>query len=319
MHVKVRVAFGTGAVLGLWDGRIEVAPTTAHFLIYQEKRCRANCTFCPQASGSSADLRMLSRVVWPVYDLDRVVQSLSSNPEKFQRICIQSVNYPKSLDDVCTIVKKIKEVSKAPISVSSNPISVGEIDKLKSAGVDRLCIPLDACTPEIFSRTKEGYDWEKHIDALEHAGRVFDGVTTHLIIGLGETEEEAVRALQILADKGITVGLFALTPIRGTQLEKQKQPELSSYRRIQLARYLMQKKITSADKMRFTNGVLNDFGVGSEVLNEVVSSGAPFKTSGCDGCNRPFYNESPRGPIYNFPREPTIMEIEEIKKTLALE
>ena len=33
----------------------------------------------------------------------------------------------------------------------------------------------------------------------------------------------------------------------------------------------------------------------------------PFKyleavlTSGCPGCNRPFYNERPRGPIYNYP------------------
>ncbi|HID80257.1 MAG TPA: hypothetical protein EYP48_00875 [Ignisphaera sp.] len=24
-------------------------------------------------------------------------------------------------------------------------------------------------------------------------------------------------------------------------------------------------------------------------------------TSGCPGCNRPFYNESPRGPIFNYP------------------
>ncbi|HDI74230.1 MAG TPA: hypothetical protein ENF57_04430 [Candidatus Korarchaeota archaeon] len=28
-----------------------------------------------------------------------------------------------------------------------------------------------------------------------------------------------------------------------------------------------------------------------------------FLTSGCPSCNRPFYNERPRGPIYNFPSE----------------
>jgi len=24
--------------------------------------------------------------------------------------------------------------------------------------------------------------------------------------------------------------------------------------------------------------------------------------TGCDGCNRPYYNERPRGPMYNYPR-----------------
>jgi biotin synthase-related radical SAM superfamily protein len=26
-----------------------------------------------------------------------------------------------------------------------------------------------------------------------------------------------------------------------------------------------------------------------------------FETSGCPGCNRPYYNESTRGPMYNHP------------------
>ncbi len=315
--MKVRVAFGTGALLGLWRGHVEIAPTTAHFLTYQEERCRASCKFCPQASGSSADLKMLSRVVWPAYDLDKVIEALASKKDKFQRICIQSVNYPNALEDIRTIVKKLKEVSAAPISVSSNPVSIEGINLLKSAGVDRLCLPIDACTPEIFSRVKEGYDWEKHMDALEHAAKIFDGATTHLIMGLGETEEEAARIVQDLTDKGITVGLFAFTPIRGTPLETQKRPELSSYRRIQLARYLIQEKITRAEKMEFTDGVLRDFGADAETLKGAVSSGTPFRTSGCNGCNRPFYNESPRGPLYNIPRKPTTREIEEISKALG--
>ena len=29
--------------------------------------------------------------------------------------------------------------------------------------------------------------------------------------------------------------------------------------------------------------------------------GEPFQTSGCPDCNRPFYNEQPAGPLYNYP------------------
>jgi biotin synthase len=31
-------------------------------------------------------------------------------------------------------------------------------------------------------------------------------------------------------------------------------------------------------------------------------AGEAFRTSGCPDCNRPFYNEQPGGPLYNYPR-----------------
>jgi biotin synthase len=40
--------------------------------------------------------------------------------------------------------------------------------------------------------------------------------------------------------------------------------------------------------------------VGLEAL--LPSTGEPFQTSGCPDCNRPFYNEQPGGPLYNYPR-----------------
>jgi biotin synthase-related radical SAM superfamily protein len=39
----------------------------------------------------------------------------------------------------------------------------------------------------------------------------------------------------------------------------------------------------------------------------------PFLTSGCADCNRPFYNEKPSGPIYNYPRKLTTQEIKVVK------
>ena len=44
-------------------------------------------------------------------------------------------------------------------------------------------------------------------------------------------------------------------------------------------------------------------------MNEVC--GKTFETSGCQDCNRPFYNESVSGPRYNHPRELTEEELSE--------
>jgi len=53
------------------------------------------------------------------------------------------------------------------------------------------------------------------------------------------------------------------------------------------------------------------------MLEEALELGSPFQTSGCPGCNRPYYNEKPSGPIYNYPRSLTREEKTEIKKQLG--
>ena len=113
--------------------------------------------------------------------------------------------------------------------------------------------------------------------------------------------------------------LFAFTPIRGTKLEKLKPPTTSQYRRIQLARYLITRGSSSAQLMRFeSDGRITDFGVDKKDMCHYESLGEPYMTSGCDGCNRPFYNESPRGPIYNYPRALSSEEIRRVVDELNL-
>ena len=322
MVKHVRVAFGTGILLGLWRGQLAVAPTTAHLLTYYKGRCGANCKFCPQARGSTADLRMLSRVIWPHYELGKVLAALSENSNEFERVCIQAVNYPNVIDDLCELVEGTKGACGLPISVSCQPLKRRDIERLSASGVERVCVALDAVTPELFERIKggdSGYRWDEHVKALEDARSIFgDRVSTHLIIGLGETEREAVDAIQLLHDRGITVALFAFIPIRGTQLAGEKQPDVASYRRVQLTRYLIAQGLATAEEMWFEDGRIVNFGVEQGVLNRTVDSGEPFRTSGCLGCNRPFYNESPRGPIYNYPRRPVAREITVIRNQLKL-
>jgi biotin synthase-related radical SAM superfamily protein len=145
-------------------------------------------------------------------------------------------------------------------------------------------------------------------------------VSTHLIVGLGETEKEMVTVIQRCVDMNILPALFAFTPIPETALEKQAQPPIAQYRRIQVARHLILHRIASCKDMDFDErGLIIDFGITRERLSQIIRTGEPFVTSGCPNCNRPFYNEKPSGPIYNFPREPTPTELSTITKQLDLE
>ena len=319
MVEHVRVAFGTGVLLGLWNGQLAVAPTTAHLLTYYEDRCSANCKFCPQARGSIADLKMLSRVIWPRWELKKVLARLEENSNKFERVCIQAVNHPNVVDDLCELVTCVHNACGLPISVSCQPLTKQDIERLAEAGAERVGIALDTATPELFEHIKGGgYTWRAHLEALEHARAIFGNrVSTHLIMGLGESERDTVEGIQLLHDRCITVALFAFTPIAGTPLSGHPQPDVASYRRIQLARFLIVNNLSRAERMRFESEQVVDFGIEQDVLHKAIRSGEPFRTSGCLGCNRPFYNESPRGPIYNYPRKPTLKEITAIREQLG--
>jgi biotin synthase-related radical SAM superfamily protein len=321
---QIRVAFGTGVVLGLWEGRLSAAPTTAHLLTYHSDKCSSNCKFCPQARESNADRRKLSRVVWPTCGLERVLAALRESHPEFKRICLQAVNYPSVIDDLCELVGKIRGVCDLPISVSCNPLAARDVERLAAAGAERICIALDAATDGVFNRVKgvgpkTPYTWQGCVRALDEASAILGGrVSTHLIVGLGESEEEMVRAIQFLHDKGITIGLFAFTPIAGTPLAGLPQPDLGSYHRIQLARHLIVNGIIRSEMVKFNGDRIVNFGVIDDVLRKTIDSGEPFMTSGCSSCNRPFYNETPRGPIYNYPWKPTQEEITKIHGQLNI-
>jgi len=323
---RIRVSVGSAIVLGLIRGKIDAEPTTAYLLTYHKSKCSANCLFCPQARGSSGRADMLSRVTWPIFPLSKVVEGIKRAVEKgrLKRVCIQALNYPKVFDHIISIASLILSYIKVPLSVSCQPLNREKLEKLRLVGVERVSIPLDAATKEIFKKVKGKlaggpYIWERQIEALLEAVKVFGmgNVSTHLIVGLGETEKEILQRIQWCTDNGIFPGMFAFTPIRGTQLEKLPQPPLNVYRRIQVGHYLITRKISRFENFKFNEkGQIINFGVEKKILEHIIESGKPFLTSGCPNCNRPYYNEKPRGPLYNFPRPLTRLEIEEIKFSL---
>ena len=325
---QIRVSAGSAIVLGLLEGKLAAEPTTAYLMTYKTGKCTANCLFCPQARNSRSKAELLSRVSWPVFSTKNVLKRIENSTEhrKIRRVCIQALNYPDVLTHLAALVTTVKQHTRVPVSVSCQPLNSENTRLLAEAGAERIGIAIDAVTEKLFSEVKGTsaggpYTWENQFRRLRDALEVFGKgkVSTHLIIGLGETENDAVSLIQRCVDMDVLPALFAFTPVRGTALEKKPQPLIESYRRVQLARYLIVNRCARSEDMYFDGfGCLTDYGVEKETLTYIVETGKPFLTSGCPNCNRPFYNEKPSGPIYNYPRSIRREELHAIKQQLSL-
>lgn len=311
----IRISIGTEGVLGIKNLKTDILPTTAYIMF--GNKCLNNCKFCSQAKDSNSKEGMLSRVVWNKAreDLWYLVEK-RFNEGKIQRACIQVVSQPGILNMLVQEIEKAKRITQIPLCISGGITCMQDVVKLMELGVERVTIALDAVSPEIYKRVKSG-DFETRLELLKECAVMFPGkIGTHLIVGLGESEEQMVEMLQMMHDENIVVALFAFTPVKGTKMESLEQPPIESYRRIQIAHYLIKKKICRKEDITFENGKITGLPLSFKEIRKILANGEAFLTSGCAGCNRPYYNERPGGILYNYPRKMSHEEIEKaIKET----
>lgn len=318
---RVRVSAGTEVVLGLRQRPMQAAPTTA-YLMLDGGGCAMACSFCAQSRGSEARADALSRVIWPEYPLPTVVEALRDGAlqdaaSTLRRVCFQVTLHPGALEETLAAVREVRRVTRRPISVAIRPSGLEGVAALLEAGVDAVGLGLDCATEAVY-RAIKGAGWSKMVSLVEAACRRFPGrVRVHLMVGLGETEEEFCRTLQQVYDWGGAVGLFAFTPVRGTPLAGRPQPPLDAYRRMQVGRFLVHHGLARVEQFRFAaGGRLVSFG--RPDLAALLADGEALRTSGCPGCNRPYYNERPGRSMYNYPRPLTAEEAQQALEELGL-
>jgi len=312
---EIRVSIGSLGVLGLRGIKLPAPPTTLYFMVGE--KCAYNCAYCPQARESHGSTAFLSRVIWPKIQWNELKNALKNKPSFVKRICFQVVNSPNFLEETLFFIREIKEASSLPVSVSIRLNSVKDVKKLFDVGAERVGLALDIVTEKTYKEYREG-NFSEAVNFILGAGRTFPNtITTHIIVGMGETDRELYTLMKKFFDNTVTVGLFAFTPIKGTRLEKMKPPLLKRYRRIQFMRYLFNKGI------KFLPGFdEKDNLVSVEMVEKyplvpgtngyLLDSPDIFVTSGCPDCNRPYYNEEPLGPMFNYPYPPE--EIDNIIK-----
>jgi biotin synthase len=343
----VQMSTAAAITLGLMAGRMHRCACTRclNLLLTYPEGCRANCAYCGlarhrEASRDYAD-RNFIRVDWPAVPLEQVIDKVAGEgaATPFHRMCISMITHPSSDADTVTVLKAWTDridPTAVPVSILSNPTTMTRADvrRLKDLGADIFTVALDAVTPEIFDRTRgkgvqSPHTWTKYWEILDDARDIFGKgkFGAHLIVGMGESERETLRLVQRLVDMGGHSHMFCFFPERGSLMDHLPATPRDQWRRVQLARYLIDYRGVRVEHMRFDEaGRVVGFGIPPAELDQIIDEGLAFRTSGCPGkvredisaCDRP-YGDSPPANIASYPFQPAAADLRRIRHQLGRE
>ena len=343
----VQMSTAAAISLGIVNGRMHRCACTRclNLLLTYPEGCRANCAYCGLARHREAERdyadRNFIRVDWPAVPMDEVVDIVARDVagSPFHRMCISMITHPNSDEDTVTVLKKWTDridPAAIPISILSNPTTMTRDDvvRLHDMGSDIFTVALDAATPEIFDRTRgkgvqSPHSWKKYWEILMDARDIFgpQKFGAHVIVGMGETEHDVLSVVQKLVDLGGHSHMFCFFPERGSLMDHLPATPRDQWRRVQLARYLIDYGGVRLEHMKFDEaGRVIDFGLPKAELDFVIDAGVAFRTSGCPGkfaedisaCDRP-YGDSPPRDIASYPFALEAVDIRKVRSQLDLE
>ncbi|NIL93114.1 MAG: radical SAM protein [Woeseiaceae bacterium] len=342
----VQMSNAAAITLGIMGGRMHRCDCTRclNLLLTYPEGCRANCAYCGLARHREADRdyadRNFIRVDWPAVPMTDIVDIVAQDPgnSPFHRMCISMITHPRSEDDTFSVLKQWTDKidpDAIPISILSNPTTMRreDVQKTKDLGADIFTVALDAATPEIFDKTRgkgvqSPHKWSKYWEIMMDARDIFgpQKFGAHIIVGMGETEYEVLNLVQELVDLGGHSHMFCFFPEEGSLMDHLPATPRDQWRRVQLARYLIDYRGVRVDQMSFDDlGRVKSYGISDAELADVIDAGIAFRTSGCPGkfqddisaCDRP-YGDSPPSDIASYPFQPSRKDVRKIRRQLDI-
>ena len=341
----VQISTAAAITLGVVGGRMHRCSCTRclNLLLTYPEGCRANCAYCGLARHREARRdyanRNFIRVDWPSLRLDDIIERVASAgcDTPFHRMCISMITHPRAEQDTFEVLRKWTTripQSTVPVSILSNPTTMirADVSRLADLGAEIFTVALDAATPDIFDRTRgkgvaSPHSWAKYWEILTDAAEIFGRARfgAHIIVGMGETEYDVLKLVQTLVDMGGHSHLFCFYPEKGSLMDHLPATPRNQWRRVQLARYLVDYCGVRIEQMRFDDGGrIAGFGLSDGELDAIVASGIAFRTSGCPGkerpdvsaCDRP-YGDSPPSDVASYPFQPGPVDLKRIRHQLG--
>ena len=342
----VQMSTAAAITLGLVEGQMHGCSCTRclNLLLTYPEGCRANCAYCGLARHRESERnyadRNFIRVDWPAVSMDEIVDRIAADVEgtPFHRMCISMITHPNSDADTFTVLKKWTDridPDAIPISILSNPTTMtrDDVQRLRDMGSDIFTVAMDAATPELFDRTRgkgvqSPHTWKKYWETLLEARDIFgpQKFGAHIIVGMGETEYEVMKLVQELVDLGGHSHMFCFFPEKGSLMDHLPATPRDQWRRVQLARYLVDYCGVRIEQMKFDDqGRISDFGMPASELSVIIDAGIAFRTSGCPGkfaedisaCDRP-YGDSPPSNIASYPFALKDVDIRKVRSQLGM-
>jgi biotin synthase len=324
--------------LRLRSGRFsrDFEPGGVNLLLNYKEGCRSDCGYCGLARtrpGSYED-RSFIRVEWPLVRSDDLVERVTRSEPPATRVCISMVTHGRAYRDTCAIARQLVERAQIPVSVLVAPPALnGErLENLRAIGVDMVGIGLDAVTEPLFRAVRTevpagGLSWDKYWEVIADAREIFGPwkVNVHLVVGLGETDRDLVRLFVALRDRKIYSYLFCFNPEPGSRMADEAKPSLRRWRRVQLARHLVEAEGYPLEEFGFdATGTIACVRAARRAVEAIVADGTAFMTNGCPGagggagCTRPYGSYGPAEPFRDYPFAPAPSDLDEVREQLCL-
>ncbi len=336
---SVRISMASAIALRFRSGRFtrDFDFGGINLLLNYDDGCRSDCGYCGLARtrpGAYEDKSFI-RVEWPLVGTDELVDRMARHEAKLTRLCISMVTHPFAWRDTADITGRITTRLRTPLSILVAPptLNRGRIEQMKAIGVDMVGIGLDAVTEDLFRSLRTdvpaggaGLSWDQYWRVVDDARDVFGPwkVNVHTLVGLGETDADLVDIFCRLAQREIFSYLFCFNPEPDSRLADHPKSPLRRWRRIQLAKHLIETEGFRPDRFAFDDeGGLVGLDEAPEV-EAAVSGGIPFMTNGCPGaggepgCTRPYGSYRPSEPFRDFPFLPVGPDLEGIRTDLDL-
>lgn len=337
----VRVSAASAIALQFRSGRFsrEFEFGGINLLLNYEDGCRSDCAYCGLARTRPGDYEDKSfiRVEWPLLKTSELVDRMAEKASSLTRLCISMVTSPLAYRDTVEITKQIRAKVKTPLSILVAPPTLNrrKLENFAEIGVDMIGVGLDAVTEELFRSLRTdvpaggaGLSWEKYWSVVDDARDIFGPwkVNCHTVVGLGESDRDLIEMFFKLKEREIFPYLFCFNPEPDSRLGEMEKSPISRWRRIQLAKHLIEKYDYSQSAFSFDDeGNLAHMKGAPSQVNAVVETAIPFMTDGCPGengepgCTRPFGSYKPTEEFRDFPFLPDGTDLIGIRNELGLE
>lgn len=194
--------------------QLELVPTLLHSpceaFVNLDHECIMDCKFC-------ASPRLGHNVTKELTD-DKIVSMIleASKKDGFRSVALTSavpVSPEMTVKKMVGIVRRIRDhLPDTPIGVEPYATRPDEIDMLKEAGADEVKLNIESFDRDIFEKVCPNRDYDHILHAINHAGEIFgrNCVCSNIIFGLGETDENVLEGVRVLANMGAVATLRAL-------------------------------------------------------------------------------------------------------------
>jgi len=206
---------------------VKIRPTIFHSpeqaFFNLETECIFDCKFCTSRRLEKGITKNLTpeKVV-------RMILEVSKRPD-FKAVALTSAvakNPRATVDKMIYVVSEVRQAlgPGVPIGVEPYIDDLKELDELKQAGATEFKLNLESYDPVIFQKVCGELDLEWIMHVLEQAVKVFGRgkVSSNIIVGMGETDENVLQGAKALAEIGVVA---TFRPLRINDLNRQELEE----------------------------------------------------------------------------------------------